>query len=141
MTAQWLKFYRLPRRDKVLLWRAAGYLIVYCVALRWLGLAGSVALSGARAGPPRRLRRAIDPGYPVRASLACDRARRLLGIGTCLSRSLALRRMLASAGVEAAVRIGARRTASGMTAHAWVESDLLAAPEGGTGFPPFPARL
>lgn len=140
MVAQWLKFYRLPRRDKVLLWRAAAYLIAYCVALRWLGLARSLALSAVPVGPLRR-RHSIDPGFPQRAALACDRARRLLGVGTCLSRSLALRRLLTSAGVDAAVRIGARRGAGGMTAHAWVESDRLTAPQGGAGFPQFPARL
>lgn len=121
MTRQWLKFYRLPRQDKVLLCRAAGCLVVYVAALRLAGFRRSLALSRSLGGPPQDSPRDPGPGFPERARLALDRACRVLGIGTCLSRSLALRRLLASAGVDAVVRIGTRREDRRFAAHAWVE--------------------
>jgi Transglutaminase-like superfamily len=39
----------------------------------------------------------------------------------CLPRALVLRSLLASRGVESRLRFGARRTASGLEAHAWLE--------------------
>lgn len=122
MTSQWLKFYRLPRQDKILLCRAAGYLAIYAAALRLAGFRRSLALSRSLDGPPQGPRRDPGPGFPERVRQALDRAGRVLGIGTCLSRSLALRRLLASAGVDAVVRIGTRREDGRFAAHAWVET-------------------
>ena len=42
---------------------------------------------------------------------------------TCLPRALALQRMLARRGIVAALRIGVRKEAATLAAHAWVEVD------------------
>lgn len=73
--------------------------------------------------PPRRAR-----PDPSRERRLVDRARwwerRLRRVGTCLSRSLALWRLLAAEGVPCALRIGTRRSAQGaFEAHAWVEHE------------------
>lgn len=117
-----MKFFRLPWRDKVLLCRAAGYLVAYAAALRLMGFRRTLALSRVPVVPSLGRRRDPGPGYAARTGLALDRACRLLGIGTCLSRSLALRRLLASVGIDAVVRIGTRREGGRLAAHAWVES-------------------
>lgn len=143
MKDHWLRFYRLPRQEKNLLFRAAGYLAGYVLALRLLGLKRTLALSeGARC---RRPESGIEPAaaFPDRAQAALARARKLLGIGTCLSGSLALRHLLASAGLDAAVRIGTRRRGQGLEAHAWVEyADRRGGAEPFTGgYKRFPARF
>lgn len=103
----------------------------------WLGLRFLAWLLAARAGlavlgfqrtrgllrPPRR-----DRPDPRRERWLVERAprweRRLRGVGTCLSRSLALWRLLVAEGVPCALRIGTRRTPAGeFQAHAWVEHE------------------
>lgn len=56
-----------------------------------------------------------------RHALAIRRASNALGIGTCLSRSLALREMLARNGMEAEFRIGVNKEDGALIAHAWLE--------------------
>jgi hypothetical protein len=46
-----------------------------------------------------------------------------LGSVGCLPRALAMYRLLRREGYQAELRIGVRRTATGMEAHAWVEVD------------------
>lgn len=133
---------RLTWRDGFLLCRAAAYLVVFAAVLRLAGLRTCLRLSGS-AGDSSRGLRECDPGFPDRAGLALDRARKLLGVGSCLSRSLALRRVLASAGIAAAVRIGTRRDGGNLAAHAWVElaGRPLGTDAGVPGYRSFPARL
>jgi Transglutaminase-like superfamily len=60
--------------------------------------------------------------------------------GTCLSRSLALRFMLARAGITTDLKFGARRQAGRFEAHAWLERGGLPiadAPDPGRPFVPF----
>jgi hypothetical protein len=53
---------------------------------------------------------------------AVDRALALVpGDRRCLVRATALRRCLVAAGLDATVRVGVRRSAAGLDAHAWVE--------------------
>jgi len=133
MLSLWVKFCRLSRRDKVLHCRAAGYLVAYVLALRLLGLRRALALSRYPAASTQSGGRDAGSGYAKRAGLALDRARGRLGVGTCLSHSLALRRMLGSVGIPAVVRIGTRRQGGRLTAHAWVETEpgtLAVAPQG-----------
>jgi len=142
MINRWRTLFRLSSGDKLLLGRAAWYLLVFVVALRVLGAGRAIALSRARAVPRAHGAHAA-PDFPARAGLALDRVRGVFGIGTCLSRSLALRRLLASAGIETALRIGTRPRGPSMEAHAWVEPAAGADPvnAAGTGYRPFAARL
>jgi hypothetical protein len=62
--------------------------------------------------------------------------------GTCLSRSLALRFLLARAGIQTDLKFGARREAGRFEAHAWLERGGLPiadVPEPGRPFVPFAA--
>lgn len=50
-------------------------------------------------------------------------ARRMPGGGACLPAALTLQRILRSSGVESDVRLGVRRRAGRLEAHAWLERD------------------
>lgn len=71
----------------------------------------------------------VAAGRPSPSAAAVERiaaavdiaARNSLPPAKCLSRSLALRRMLRAAGFEADVRIGVARPGDAFEAHAWVE--------------------
>ena len=54
-------------------------------------------------------------------ALALRRASNGLMIGTCLSRSLALRDLLSKKGVATEFRIGVEKDGDGVRAHAWLE--------------------
>lgn len=54
-------------------------------------------------------------------ALAVRRASNGLMIGTCLSRSLALRDLLSKKGVTTEFRIGVEKNGDGVKAHAWLE--------------------
>lgn len=103
----------------------------------WLGLRLLAWVLAARVGlatlgfrrtrgllrPPPRPR--PEPGRERRlVERAAGWERRLRRVGTCLSRSLALWRVLAAEGVPCTLRIGTRRTPAGeFQAHAWVEHE------------------
>ena len=55
------------------------------------------------------------------AATAIRRASNGLGIGTCLSRSLALRQLLHNKGVRTQFRIGVDKNGGELKAHAWLE--------------------
>jgi hypothetical protein len=55
------------------------------------------------------------------AATAIRRASNGLGIGTCLSRSLALRELLHKQGVRTRFRIGVDKNDGELIAHAWLE--------------------
>lgn len=86
---------------------------------------------GLRLRPERTLERALaEPaGGPPVAAVDADAIARAVASAAnhhlwpmrCLPRSIALRRMLAGHGVAARVRIGVRREAGVLAAHAWVE--------------------
>lgn len=79
----------------------------------------------APSGPPRR---ALDPAL-MRWALAAW-SRRLPWRSDCLVQSLAARLWADRARVPATFRLGARRTPSGLLAHAWVEIDGVVASGG-----------
>lgn len=130
----------MSRQDKILAFRAALLLAWYVFLLRVRGVKS--ALRGSRAAWRGGVV-APDGDFPPRAAAAVARAGRLMGIGTCLSRSLAVRRLLRSVGIDACVRIGTRRAGGALEAHAWVEyvGQTLGESPDGLCYNRFPARL
>lgn len=63
--------------------------------------------------------RRTDVASPQRIGALVDRAGRMLR-ATCMPRALALARILASRGIPCELRLGVRRSGSGLAAHAWV---------------------
>ncbi|MCU0618790.1 MAG: lasso peptide biosynthesis B2 protein [Gemmatimonadaceae bacterium] len=88
---------------------------------------GDLVETGGLASPSTDRPSAPPLAAPDRAVVghwrsAVDRALALLpGDRRCLVRATALRRCLVAAGLDAAVRVGVRRTPAGLDAHAWVE--------------------
>ena len=92
--------------------------------LRWLSPAGELVEPSISAGNPVSISAEERTSY-ARLARAVDRAARY-GVfrPQCLSRALALSRMLSVRGFIAhQIRIGVRKEDSAFTAHAWVELD------------------
>jgi Transglutaminase-like superfamily len=73
----------------------------------------------------RRVQSLARSGTPVsaqRIGALVDAASRILH-ASCLPRAFALARMLASRGMNHELRVGVRRTGSGIAAHAWVSDE------------------
>jgi hypothetical protein len=87
--------------------------------LRRLGMARSRAWLAKRRLPD--LRGTLAPRSI--AALIHTAGRRGVARGTCLSRSLLLEALLRQAGYRPVLRIGVRREASRVEAHAWLELD------------------
>ena len=104
----------------------------------------TLRLRGFNATPPLKQNESPDPATKrrlvSRALWAVDVAsRRGLVAGTCLSRSLTLRDLLARRGIDTALRIGVSKELQRLSAHAWVEYEgepLNDAPDVRTRFAP-----
>ena len=113
-----VKFFRLSPRQQVLTLHAAAALVQSAVSLK---------LMGFRPGRER----ATWVGVPNpemthwqeldESALAVRRVSNTLGIGTCLSRSLALRKILDWKGIQTDLRIGVDNADREFRAHAWLE--------------------
>lgn len=116
MKSELQAFRALSREDRRSLGRAWVYLLVADLALRVLPVHRVGALLRRLGGRSRR-------------EISADRLARLVGIAgrhhlrpmTCLPRSLALQALLRRHGIEADLRIGVRREAGELRAHAWIE--------------------
>ena len=114
---------RLPGADRVTLVRAFLLLPATALGLRVFGFNRVLALL-VRVLPDAGSSRSGDAGQRLAATTA-----QLVGIAarrgplrvTCLPRSLTLWRMLRNQGIDAELRIGVRRVAGLLDAHAWVE--------------------
>ena len=118
-TRSFTKFLSLPASDRKLLVAAAITLLGTWIRLRWYGLASAqrwvaVPPSGAHHRP--RLEDVLHV-----ASLVGVASRHSPFPSSCLTRSLALVRLLKKAGIESQLRIGVRMTGTALDAHAWVE--------------------
>lgn len=110
---------RLEVGDWVDLGRAWWLLTAAWIGLRWLSFD---RLDRLLARPPRAGRSPATE--PDRLARLVDLAARIHPLSpTCLPRALALRRLLAGRGLAAELRIGVRRDADGLAAHAWLEHD------------------
>lgn len=118
MKSELQEFRALPGEDRRSLARAWVYLLLADLALRVLPVPRVGALLRIFGGRTRK-----------EISIPADRLAHLVGIAgrhhlhpmTCLPRSLALQALLRRHGIEADLRIGVRREAGELRAHAWVE--------------------
>jgi hypothetical protein len=132
MTDVWRRAARLSPRHWLGLLEASSTLAWAHASLRWRSPAGVIARATSVRPSSRRVARAA----PAPATTGADRARVVsrmvwfVGAASrhfmrvpCLSRSVALARMLARRGIAADIRIGVRTQDGGLDAHAWVELD------------------
>jgi hypothetical protein len=105
----------LSRADKWLVVRAAMSVVTMSAGVRLVRLRRLLRSSAPRAVAVAGV---AIPDYVT----AVDRAGRYVPGATCLTKSLALARMLRKNGVAANVRIGVK-AAGAFEAHAWVEVD------------------
>jgi hypothetical protein len=121
----WTRFRRLSRRERRIVVEAAAAIVATRVGLRVAGFEPWRQLLVRLA----RLDRAIDVSTPEDLrSLASELARltnstanALVFHATCLERSLALWWLLRRRGIDAELRIGARKQGPRFEAHAWVD--------------------
>jgi hypothetical protein len=127
-------FRALPTAERKVLLEALLRLPLNAALLRLRGL-------GAPAGVPAR--HGMPAVSPERiAALVAVASRHGLVRGNCLSQSLTLQQLLRRAGVAAQLRIGARRAADGIEAHAWIEHEgrpLNDSADVAARYPPFTA--
>ncbi|MGH8442327.1 MAG: lasso peptide biosynthesis B2 protein [Nevskiaceae bacterium] len=138
MPGKLAKFLALPVAERAVLLQALVALPATALALRHSGFE-AVALP-ALAGNPAPPRAATSPDPKRIAVLVGIAARNGPYHGNCLSQSLALWRLLHRRGVTSTLRIGARRSAAGLEAHAWIEhagTPLNDARDVAQRFPPF----
>jgi hypothetical protein len=107
-----------PER-RILLLQAFLLILLASAAVRLGGLRGGAALLASRrgarcCGDARAEARAI-------AEIVALAARHTPFRTTCLPRSLALRCLLQRRGIESELRIGVRKSADALEAHAWIE--------------------
>lgn len=106
----------LRREDRGSFVRAWAYLLLADVALRILPVHRVEALLRRLGGRSRRAADSAQLAYLVGAA-----SRHHLRPMNCLPRSLALQALLRRHGIEADLRIGVRREAGELRAHAWIE--------------------
>lgn len=117
------RFFQVSQRDR---WRLllAQYRLLEARVLIWLRPSGRLLAAQPAAGPAHtRGRRADLPAGVVDLETAVMRAARH-GVfhPTCLTRALALHRLLDGAGHRGSIiRVGVRRQSGHFQAHAWVE--------------------
>jgi Transglutaminase-like superfamily len=104
---------------------AAGAVLIPLVSLslRTIGVRRTLAWSALGRGTPAAA--ADEEEAIVRTTVLALRRARAHGLwsGTCLSRSIALRWLLARRGVATELRFGAQREAGRFEAHAWLERE------------------
>lgn len=108
-----LTFRRLSRRDRLAIVESAFLLAATTILLRiagWQGVQRRIHVAGRAGGELS----------PARLALLFHAVARRLPV-RCLSRSLALRWLLARHGYASELRIGVRRSGAELAAHAWVE--------------------
>jgi hypothetical protein len=113
------RFFELSGRDRILLIESVVLLSATVCALRTLGFSRTVGIA------TRQRRLGLPEGDGANlvapAQAAINRAGRITGVGTCLSKSLALSLLLSRRGVVTVLRIGVDKHSEGMAAHAWLE--------------------
>jgi hypothetical protein len=114
------KFVELDPNGRRVFVEALLLMPVFSIGLRLLGLRRLIALLARSTGSQRPWTGNLD--VHRFAALVAAACRRSPASGTCLTRSLLLQWLLRRRGVETDLRLGVRRTAQGIEAHAWVES-------------------
>lgn len=128
MMQRWRRFRRLSGFERGIVLEAAAGLLISWLAVRLLGFRVCRAVF-EKPLPARNSRHSksgeADTLAVARriAHLEAVTATNLFFRTSCLEQSLVLCRMLRSRGMNAELRIGARKEANGFEAHAWVELD------------------
>ena len=119
------RFSALDRRAQGLFLCAAVLMPMISASLRLRGLRATQATLGrflsTGANPYDRAKRNMAKDAARIAHMVHAAARHGVVRPTCLESSLALWWLLGRQGIESSLRIGTRKTASGLEAHAWVE--------------------
>lgn len=113
------RFFKLSGRDRILLVESVVLLSATVCALKTLGFSRTVGISTRQRRPGLRAGDGASIIAPAQAAI--NRAGRITGMGTCLSKSLALSLLLSRRGVVTDLRIGVDKHSEGMAAHAWLE--------------------
>ena len=116
-------FVHLSRWERHVLLQALVLLPLIALRIRWFGLRrafnpAAAAPRGASSETGDLLARARRIAHLVDAA-----ARHGPFHATCLPRSLTLHRLLRERGIEAHLRLGVRKIAGSLEAHAWIERD------------------
>lgn len=125
----------LPARQRGILLRAALLLAAYSLGLKILGVRRTEALLSRRVAAARD-----DASIDAIPRLVAAAVRRAPWRPACLPACLAAKRLLASHGCDAELRVGVRSTNGGMEAHAWLEHHgrrVFDLREAGVEFAPF----
>lgn len=115
------RFRRLRNDEKTALLKAVPALAASALALRVLGLKRTLKLLDWV--PRGHDQHDTSCQTLTSETQAVDRAARALGVGTCLSKSLALYLRLRRRGIDTRLRIGVSKGGEIFSAHAWLERD------------------
>jgi hypothetical protein len=114
------RFTELNRVEQSLVLQAAPLLLHSVLALKVFGF-NRVYGRHNHSNPPAA--HPLPAGGLETYARAVRRASKGLGIGTCLSRSIALRQLLRRKGIDSEFRIGVDKKDGEFSAHAWLEYD------------------
>lgn len=119
---EFIKFFRLPGKERYALVRAALVLAAALLSLRLLGARRTLHWAGRPPGIAPSPLSGSDSVIPGFEKQAVDRAAAAMRTGTCLSKALALQLLLRRRGIASQLRFGIRkRDGSELLAHAWLE--------------------
>jgi Transglutaminase-like superfamily len=123
----WRRFHRLRGGERSVVLEAAGALLATWLGLRLIGYRRLtsllVRLLPAKIHSPEGLRTETAVSARQISGLGMAAARNLPLRTNCLEQSLALWWVLERRGIAAELRIGARKDADHLEAHAWLELD------------------
>jgi hypothetical protein len=132
---RWRRLLDLNAAQRRTLFLALAALPVAGLGLRWLGLRRVQALLGATAsGAAKRRGHAEETAWLLAVASRHGPYR-----APCLPTALALQWLLRRQGIDADLRLGVRKAAGRLEAHAWLERDGLALPHTGAAGEPFAA--
>ena len=136
------RFVALPVYEQRLLVGLMAALPGIALLVRVRGVAGTAQLLERASGSaPRREADAADTHAAQRlAELASIAGRRGVFTATCLPQALLIEWILRRRGLSPELRVGVRKQADAIDAHAWVELDGVALGQTELAHVPFPAR-
>jgi hypothetical protein len=127
MIERWKRFRRLSAFERGVVLEAMGGLLATWGGLRLIGFRRWERVLEVFAPPVNTTRSAqsasVQDAALLIARMQAAAARNLFFHTNCLERSLVLRWLLRRRGIDAVLRIGARKDSERFEAHAWVELD------------------
>lgn len=117
-----------------MLFNAVLYLAGSVLALRLLGVRRALRMFDRKPSGNGTEVRTGEARTVDMCTAAVERTARATGVGTCLSKSMALRALLSARGIDGDLRIGVNRRSGRITAHAWVETGDTGKADQGTVF-------